>query len=92
MPSIVDEWQHDAYEKNCTKFLDRFVAFLELPENWNRLKKVENSDDLRQLLNEAFRVAFPNPYNKTPILGVAEVRTLLEELSFKELNRKDNTE
>ena len=58
-------FDYDDYEQRCNTFVHRLTTFLEQPEHFNRLKEIKNSEGLRQLLAEAVKVAFPNPYNKT---------------------------
>ena len=58
-------FDYNDYEQRCNTFVDKLTTFLGQPENFNRLKEIKNSEGLRQLLTEAVKVAFPNPYNKT---------------------------
>ena len=58
-------FDYNDYEQRRNTFVDKLTTFFEQPENFNRLREIKNSEGLRQLLAEAVKVAFPNPYNKT---------------------------
>ena len=58
-------FDYNDYERRCNKFIDSLTTLLGEPDTFNRLKEINNVEELRELLTEAVKVALPNPFSKT---------------------------